>query len=890
MKKIKFTDNNGTFVLEDADRFSSLYFPLVNEAGMMSSITPTLRGDCKTDNNSFLLSPVSIEDLRGYKGARNFWLYDKENKEAWSVSGASSKQEWEKVCKSDETTTLEAGALWQKIQRTHNNICAQVLSFVPCDQFAAEIMLVTLENTSQKEVTLTPTAAIPLFGRSADNLRDHRHVTSLLNRVSTTEHGVILKPTLSFDERGHTVNDTLYCIFGAEGDGTAPKGFFPSVDSFVGEEGSLESPVAVLHNLSPENSGITCDGREAMGGIRFNDITLTPGAQRSFVIIMCIAKSRHEADECFKNYCTERLVQEALQRNKNYWTNSSNISLCTADKTFDLWMRWVAIGPLLRRLFGCSFLPHHDYGRGGRGWRDLWQDSLALLLMNPEGVRKMLVNNFYGVRMDGTNATIIGKGDAQFVSDRNNIVRVWMDHGMWPLRTIELYINTSGDFSILQELCPYFCDEVFFRGQKVDEQKGGRHLNTNNKEYLGTVFEHLLLQNLTAFYDVGAHNHMLLRGADWNDALDMAAQNGESVAFTAAYAQNLELLAAFCDNMSCTSVTIAREMLILLTESVEIWDNPQKKQALLNSFYSSCLPYVSGQKSEVDSIFLSKFLKKAAQWIKEHIRSCEWLSFNDIGWFNSYYDNSGNQVESANPEDVRMMLTGQVFCIMSGTATDEQTRSIISAADRFLFDEHMGGYRLNTDFKKLKTNLGRMFGFAYGSKENGAVFSHMSVMYAFALYSRGFVREGYRAIKALYDCSIDFEKSKMYPGIPEYFDLDGRGLYCYLTGASSWLLYVILCEMFGVKGKNGDLRLSPKLTAEQFDVNGRAAIKCTFAGKRLKIEYFNPQRLDFDKYKPSAAVLDEISFPANKNGEIIIERKDILALSPDKEHIITVVP
>ena len=49
------------------------------------------------------------------------------------------------------------------------------------------------------------------------------------------------------------------------------------------------------------------------------------------------------------------------------------------------------------------------------------------------------------------------------------------------------------------------------------------------------VLEHLLLQNLTAFYEVGEHGHIRLRGADWNDALDMAGERGESVAFTNAY-------------------------------------------------------------------------------------------------------------------------------------------------------------------------------------------------------------------------------------------------------------------------------------------------------------------------------------------------------------------
>ena len=42
--------------------------------------------------------------------------------------------------------------------------------------------------------------------------------------------------------------------------------------------------------------------------------------------------------------------------------------------------------------------------------------------------------------------------------------------------------------------------------------------------------------------------------------------------------------------------------------------------------------------------------------------------------------------------------------------------------------------------------MGRMFGFAYGEKENGAVFSHMAVMYANALYQRGFAKRRLESI------------------------------------------------------------------------------------------------------------------------------------------------
>ena len=84
-------------------------------------------------------------------------------------------------------------------------------------------------------------------------------------------------------------------------------------------------------------------------------------------------------------------------------------------------MKWVTLQPILRRIYGCSFLPHHDYGRGGRGWRDLWQDCLALLLMEPAQVRDLLWNNFGGVRVDGSNASIIGSEPGEFIADRNSL-------------------------------------------------------------------------------------------------------------------------------------------------------------------------------------------------------------------------------------------------------------------------------------------------------------------------------------------------------------------------------------------------------------------------------------------------------------------------------------
>jgi cellobiose phosphorylase len=140
----------------------------------------------------------------------------------------------------------------------------------------------------------------------------------------------------------------------------------------------------------------------------------------------------------------------------------------TGDKRYEGWLRWVTIQPVLRRIFGNSFLPYHDYGRGGRGWRDLWQDILALLMMESGDVSQMLYDNFGGVRIDGSNATIIGSRPGEFKADRNNIPRVWMDHGVWPLLTTGLYIDQTGDLAFLLRPQVYFKDHLVGRAKFVD--------------------------------------------------------------------------------------------------------------------------------------------------------------------------------------------------------------------------------------------------------------------------------------------------------------------------------------------------------------------------------------------------------------------------------------
>ena len=869
VEQIKFLDENGTFTLRGPENVSGLYFPLASETGLKSALSPNLGGDAKLDQETFLLEPVSIEELHASRATRNIWC-KVDGSGVGSVTGVSAEQELVKFSPTQDDSQVTAGLMRHTLERTSRtfNLTAAVTSFVPKDR-NVEILLVSIENGGTYSRELSVYGAIPIYGRSAANLRDHRNVTSMLHRIKTTEHGVLVRPTMSFDERGHRRNETVYYVLGCTGSGGAPEAFYPTVEEWIGEGGAYTHPRALYEGRPGRSAGCEAAGREAMGAFRFPTVTLEPGQRAEYILLLGAETSEEAVLETFRACDTTAKVKEALAAAEACWQEQVNVRYHTGNPDFDRWMRWVSFQPFLRRLYGCSFLPHHDYGRGGRGWRDLWQDCLSLLLMDPRNVGAMIEKNFGGVRVDGTNATIIGAGDGSFIADRNGIVRVWMDHALWPQITTKLYIDQTGDMGILNREAPYFKDRQVMRGEESDpkwsEEEGSLQRAAGGEVYRGSILEHLLIQQLAAFYDVGEHNIYRLRGADWNDALDMAEERGESVAFTCAYAGNLLDLAGLLRQLAKgqDTVELLAELQELLVDGPEVYEDISHKTAVLERYARRCIHEVSGQTITVSLAALAENLEGKARWLMEHIRRQEWIRDGESGWFNSYYDNHGRPVEGVQPDGgVRMMLTGQVFAIMSGTATEEQTKAIARSADRYLYQEEIGGYRLNTDFHELKMDMGRMFGFAYGEKENGAVFSHMTVMYANALYRRGFVREGYKALQTLADTAMDFQTSKIYPGIPEYFNGEGRGMYHYLTGAASWYMLTVITQAFGVRGEGGDLVIEPKLVREQFDSNGEAAIDFSFASKRFRAVIVNPAGKDFGEYRAARTVLSREAISA----------------------------
>lgn len=875
---------DGSYTIPNINQFSNLYFPLFNYYGMKSAITPTLHGDIKIDQNHFGMIPVSQEDLKNPLNARN--IFFKVDGDTWNVTGLTPFQKFN----ADEVT-LENGLLYQKIIRKNPRFQVEITSFVPTNERFLELHKVIFTNLTNSELSVKTVIGIPIFGRSADNLRDHRHVTSLLNRIHITNNGIINLPSLSFDERGHQENSYAYGVFAKSSKHTKVSQYWPLLHEFIGEGKDLFFPDVVSQDMTNNyRIGDVLEGFEAMGGLEFSSVKLKSNDSIELIVAFEIHSDMRallEYQESLTDLCFETLLSE----NKLFWKKD----LLTTDFTIGPiemsgWLRQVGIQPLVRRIYGNSFLPHHDYGRGGRGWRDLWQDSLELVLKNPTAVRENIISYFKGVRIDGTNATIIGSKKGEFKADRNHIVRVWSDHGAWPFVTTDFYLNRTGDISILREKQGYFKDKFSHYTKKIDssfnEFSSNDLCTIDNKVYMGSILEHLLVENLTAYYNVGEHGNIRIEDADWNDGFDMASLRGETVAFTHLYIGNLKKLISVLElflNQGIYEWTFFEELKYLLDDEDYIATTPEQKHEKLNLYFDSVQSKITGKLIHLSAKELILDLRNKYLRMEKHLCEYEWITSKDgrYGCFNGYYDNHGQRVECLD-DPVKMTLTGQVFPIMAHNATNHQIQDIIRTSKAFLYSDTVKTYRLNTMFGENKMDLGRFMGFAFGHKENGAFFSHMTIMYAYSLMDNGFIVQGEKIIDDLIEYLLNINQSKILPGIPEYIDPEGRGMYHFLTGSASWVILTVVEQMFGIKAKYGDLIIQPQLQKHHFR-DGIAKMNVLFHGSLLQVTYRNPLMLDYNEYSIKRVTLNAsvlIHEPkrviigmsqVHMNGEIIID-------------------
>ena len=174
-------------------------------------------------------------------------------------------------------------------------------------------------------------------------------------------------------------------------------------------------------------------------------------------------------------------------------------------------------------------------------------------------------------------------------------------------------------------------------------------------------------------------------------------------------------------------------------------------------------------------------------------------------------------------EDVegRIYLNPQSWSILSGAADKDKISSMLNEVEQQL-STPFGDMMLAPSYTKMRDDVGRLTQKHPGVSENGAVYNHAAIFYAYSLYSIHKSDEAFDILKKMLPTLDDVEKRGQLPNyIPNYYrgaykqfpEQAGRSSQLFNTGTVAWFQRCIVEGLCGLKGVKGELIIDPQLPA-----------------------------------------------------------------------------
>lgn len=332
MDELLFTGKDGSFSLRYAENTSGLLFPVANEKGLKSLVTPNLGGGTLYKNREIFLNPLTLEKLKDTVESRNFWIYV-ENKGAWSATGMSSEHTSCKFTNKQDYSEVDAGLMWHTVKRISDiyGLKAEITSFVPPDD-NVEVMHVRLENRLDQSQGITPFFAVPFSESTSSDFKE----------ICTNDYGIMVH---------QSKGNILAFVMGIEEDGEKPESFFTTVHSFAGEGGLLTHPRSIYRQEKGTAAGTKTNAPDPLGGIRFEPREIFGGEAIDYIILLGAAKCGKDIEKLLQKYSKKEEVTGSLMKTKEYWQHRYRFRLHTGNSDFDQLMIWCDFQTILSEIF-----------------------------------------------------------------------------------------------------------------------------------------------------------------------------------------------------------------------------------------------------------------------------------------------------------------------------------------------------------------------------------------------------------------------------------------------------------------------------------------------------------------------------------------------------------
>jgi cellobionic acid phosphorylase len=199
-------------------------------------------------------------------------------------------------------------------------------------------------------------------------------------------------------------------------------------------------------------------------------------------------------------------------------------------------------------------------------------------------------------------------------------------------------------------------------------------------------------------------------------------------------------------------------------------------------------------------------------------------AINELAWDGAWYargtTDEGRWFGTKEDSEGKVFLNAQSWAMMCGAAADpDRIAACMKAVDEYLMTPS-GPMTMGPAFTRMVEDIGKITQKTAGTSENGSVYCHAAMFYAYALFRVRQGEEGFRVLRSLLTGgnSNPMCLSQQLPlYIPNYYrgaacgKTMGRGSAMWGTGTVAWYYRTVVTELLGIRGEFEGLHIDPQL-------------------------------------------------------------------------------
>ncbi|MCD8483990.1 MAG: hypothetical protein LR015_15895 [Verrucomicrobia bacterium] len=267
---------------------------------------------------------------------------------------------------------------------------------------------------------------------------------------------------------------------------------------------------------------------------------------------------------------------------------------------------------------------------------------------------------------------------------------------------------------------------------------------------------------------------------------------------------------------------------------------------------TEALAYALEQWAEVAG-FIGK-TEDAKRFIKE-AEACR-KAVNEQAWDGQWYQRAtsddGSILGSSTCAEGRIFINAQSWALI-GKVADEQRFASLRTAVRELLDTPAGPAILLPAYEGMRRNVGKITLKTPGTGENGSVYCHAVVFWAYGLFLYRDADSAWRYLRCLVPggeqgrAIRDADQLPVYiPNFyrgPTYPEIAGKSSHSPNTGTSAWYLRTVVDGLLGCRAELDGLTVDPQLPS---DWPGMTAVRrfrgATYEIQVVRADAGNPRR------------------------------------------------